>query len=104
MGSSNKNCDMRWRNVRIELPKHNDTVLIYTPYLDNLTMGGVKQFIHIAVFQRGKEIKGIPGEVITPYDQHGNNKVPYGWYWCNSGHWFGQEVSHWMYLPKAPVG
>ena len=36
-------------------------------------------------------------------DEDGNNKVPYKWY-ANGGPmaWFGQEVTHWMPLPKAP--
>ena len=37
-------------------------------------------------------------------DVHGNNLVPYHWY-ANGGpmEWFGQDVTHWAYLPDGPV-
>ena len=36
-------------------------------------------------------------------DEDGNNLVPYKWY-ARSGpmEWWGQDVSHWMPLPKLP--
>lgn len=36
-------------------------------------------------------------------DEQGNNRVPYCWY-PNGGpmSWFGQNVTHWMPLPKPP--
>jgi hypothetical protein len=36
-------------------------------------------------------------------DEQGNNRVPYCWY-ANGGpmQWFGQDVTHWAYLPKPP--
>lgn len=36
-------------------------------------------------------------------DVHGNNTVPYRWK-ANGGpmDWFGQDVTHWMPLPKPP--
>ncbi len=36
-------------------------------------------------------------------DEQGNNRVPYCWY-ANGGpmKWFGQEVTHWAYLPMPP--
>lgn len=42
-------------------------------------------------------------EVFTSADECWNNKVPYCWE-ANAGpmRWFGQEVSHWMPLPKLP--
>lgn len=38
-------------------------------------------------------------------DEQGNNRVPYCWY-ANGGpmKWFGQEVTHWAYLPQPPKG
>lgn len=38
-------------------------------------------------------------------DEQGNNRVPYCWY-ANGGpmKWFGQEVTHWAYLPPPPKG
>ena len=38
-------------------------------------------------------------------DEQGNNRVPYCWY-ANGGpmEWFGQEVTHWAYLPQPPKG
>ena len=38
-------------------------------------------------------------------DEQGNNRVPYCWY-ANDGpmKWFGQEVTHWAYLPQPPKG
>jgi hypothetical protein len=33
---------------------------------------------------------------ISFYDQHGNNKYPYGWMSFGSSNLFGQDVSHWM--------
>ena len=38
-------------------------------------------------------------------DEQGNNRVPYCWY-ANGGpmKWFGQEVTHWAYLPMPPKG
>ena len=38
-------------------------------------------------------------------DEQGNNRVPYCWY-ANGGpmKWFGQEVTHWAYLPHPPKG
>lgn len=38
-----------------------------------------------------------------PYDEYGNNRVPYKWF-AQSGpcSWFGQEVTHWMPLPEPP--
>lgn len=38
-------------------------------------------------------------------DEQGNNRVPYCWY-ANGGpmQWFGQDVTHWSYLPQPPKG
>ena len=38
-------------------------------------------------------------------DEQGNKRVPYCWY-ANGGpmKWFGQEVTHWAYLPQPPKG
>ena len=38
-------------------------------------------------------------------DEQGNNRVPFCWY-SNGGplRWFGQEVTHWAYLPQPPKG
>ena len=38
-------------------------------------------------------------------DEQGNNRVSYCWY-ANGGpmKWFGQEVTHWAYLPQPPKG
>jgi len=37
-------------------------------------------------------------------DEHGNNLVPYSWHQFGSDHFFGQSITQWMYIPKAPEG
>ena len=42
-------------------------------------------------------------ESYRPWDEYGNNKVPYCWD-CIHGRMFGQDVKYWMPLPCRPEG
>jgi hypothetical protein len=49
-------------------------------------------------------IKYKRSDVYKGYDVHCNNLVPYRWYAPGGPmDWFGQEVTHWAYLPDGPV-
>ena len=42
-------------------------------------------------------------DIYKACDEHGNNTCPYCWYLNFNGNaLFGQNVSHWAYLPKNP--
>jgi hypothetical protein len=49
-------------------------------------------------------IKYKRSDVYRESDVCGNNLVPYHWF-ANGGpmNWFGQDVTHWAYLPDGPV-
>lgn len=49
-------------------------------------------------------IKYKRSDVYREADVFGNNLVPYRWY-SNGGpmNWFGQDVTHWAYLPGDPA-
>lgn len=107
----------RWISTKENLPEDGQTVLIFCGYID------------VARFERGiskdERNKMKNGEIEDPLctvgdyyhgehkvhrsklyggaDEDGNNAVPYRWYAPKGPmSWFGQEVSHWMYLPDSP--
>ena len=39
-------------------------------------------------------------KIIKPEDEDGNNERPYCWYTFGATSFFGQEITHWMPIPK----
>ncbi len=109
-----------WISVKDRLPKEGGEVLIYSTHCQTHGIYVASISIGISEAVREKMRKGeLPdppswswcradGWTATPRskvykgcDEHGNNKVPYAW---SHGpyNWNGQDVSHWMPLPKPP--
>ena len=109
---------MEWISVEDRLPDENEHVLILMG--SEIEVATIKKGISQEERRKMKsgelpdneEFGYIPGrpvftvkrsEAIKPYDEWGNNTVPYKWY-AQSGpmQWCGQFVSHWMPLPEPP--
>lgn len=95
---------MDWISVQDRLPMNGQRVLVYD--------GGATQWnptVSAAVFVKGRTHEEIMVEYrdtgrlwYTFGDEEGNNKKPYGWRGDAHMQWFGQQVTHWMPLPKPP--
>ena len=81
---------MKWISVKDRLPKNKRRVLIFVPENNVYGYDHERECVNVAVFDRG-------------VDDCWNNKKPYDW---KDSHktYFGQEVTHWMPLPKPPKG
>jgi hypothetical protein len=83
---------VKWISVLDKLPKNKEKVLILVDGHN----------IQTGIFYKGRKKEEIdPYQGICSYDQNGNNLVPYKWR-ADGGpmEWFGQDVTHWMYLPQ----
>ncbi len=109
-----------WISVKDRLPEEGGEVLIYSTHCQTHGIYVASISKGISEAEREKMRKGeLPdppswgwcradGWTATPRskvykgcDEHGNNKVPYAW---SHGpyNWNGQDVTHWMPLPKPP--
>ena len=94
---------IEWKDITKELPFHGETVLIWVPK-DRV----LDAHIHISTFYRGitkkerqmlNNINHFRGKITKSEDETENNLKDY----CFSNEsYFGQEVSHWAYLPSGP--
>ena len=94
---------IEWKDITKELPFHGETVLIWVPK-DRV----IDSHIHISTFNRGitkaeryilKNNNHARYKVCRGEDEEGNNLKDYCF---ENVHYFGQEVSHWAYLPSGP--
>ena len=94
---------IEWKDITKELPFHGETVLIWVPK-DRV----IDAHIHISTFNRGitkaerfilKNNNHVRCEMYRGEDEEGNNLKDYCF---ENAHYFGQEVSHWAYLPSGP--
>lgn len=112
--------------VSSDLPPEGEYVLIYAPdrpWHDDTDQAHVK--MKVAKLVKGISLKEredlnkthIPETVLSMPngsrletcgvsirfgDEHENNKVPYAWETFGPNSFFGQEVTHWAYLPDEP--
>ena len=96
-----------WISVNDKLPQEKIYVLVKlnkNNWIDNddqenVTCVVAKLSCGLSIIEREKLNKNNPRyNLYKNEDEHGNNKVPYCWKSFGPGDYFGQEVSHWMYI------
>ena len=93
-----------WISCDEQLPENNQKVIIYSPKSQ-------MPKINICRFEKGisakerEELKLTGDErwrTFSGADEHANNRKPYKWDVQGPGHYFGQDVTHWMPIPDSP--
>lgn len=88
---------MKWISVKDSLPDNKEYVFAYA--------GNYIQSMKYTVVQFCEGNTPEECERVNLYrgcDQHGNNLVPYNWEEFGPMSFFGQDITHWSPLPKAP--
>ena len=91
-----------WIPCDVALPQNGQKVIVYAP------KSQMKTF-NIVEFERGissAERSALPKDskraiTFSGADEHNNNKKPYRWN-AHPGSYFGQDVTHWLPIPKNP--
>jgi len=87
---------MKWIDVRHELPNDDETVLIFTN--ETNVFGPNRRLMreHVATFRRGRTATEVAATRRQEFaDEYGNNLRPFRWVGDGPCSWFGQEVTHW---------
>jgi len=101
----------KWIPVSERLPenrtyvfgRHNLTNWYDTDHQDGLQFIVVKFVKGISLEERENMEDCERRRTFTAGDEWSNNLVPYEWKTFGATTFFGQEITHWMPLPDAPV-
>lgn len=93
-----------WKECSAELPQDGDHVLVYLSCRAAHPENSSNQvLVHSAIYRKGRTAAEVGDSPAKHADQDGNNFKPYVWDKPHGGHWYGQDVKHWMPLPKSPA-
>lgn len=108
---------MEWISVKDELPEENCAVLIWcgscnvaklekgisTKQRKAMKQGEMQDSVETAWCVSRGFFQVKRSDAHRACDEWGNNKVPYCWHGVNNPmKWYGQDVTHWAYLPLPP--
>lgn len=101
---------MKWISVKDKMPqegkyilaRHNRGTWHDSTDQDNVNCVVVKLARGISKKERQTliELNHVSANYFKACDEHGNNLVPYNWKSFGVDSFFGQDITHWMEIPK----
>jgi hypothetical protein len=91
-----------WIPCNVALPENGQKVIIFAPKAQMSTWA-ICNFEKGISMEERRQMEGTERAITyTAADEHNNNRRPYCWRKMGPGTYFGQDVTHWLPLPKNP--